>query len=101
MIVVLAVVVALFGPSGPVGQTSPPCVDGEGEREKLRVEMLEGLDRAFANHVVRVFEVWMRDDTDQPTRARLGIDTGVSAYLQARRNMIGWVPVLCTGTGRP
>lgn len=72
------------------------CTD-EATIEKIRAVMLEALDEALKNHIVRTFEVWLKDDTRQPERAAVGVRNGVNAYVHARKVAITWSPVACPG----
>lgn len=70
------------------------CAD-EQTRERVRDIMSNALDRALENHIVHMFEVWMRDGRDQPARARTGVTNGVIAYIQARKGVAAWSPIAC------
>ncbi len=73
-----------------------PCMD-EQTREKMRGVMLEALDTSLQQHIIRAFEVWMKDDRGQPDRARIGVQNGVQAYLLARKGVLEWMPPPCAG----
>jgi hypothetical protein len=77
--------------STPVVCTDPTT------RETVRTIMSEALDTALKNHVVHLFEVWMRDDRGQPERARTGVTNGVAAYLRASKSVAAWAPSDCPG----
>jgi len=71
------------------------CVPTAEIREEIRIIMQHGLDDALRDAVLGKYAVWMRDTTDQPRRARLGIELAVAAYLKARKGMDDWNPPLC------
>jgi hypothetical protein len=77
--------------STPVMCTDPTT------REKVRAIMADALDDALKNHIVHMFEVWMRDERGQPERARTGVTNGISAYLRASRSVATWSPPDCPG----
>jgi hypothetical protein len=66
-------------------------------REAVRTIMSDALDTALKNHVVHMFEVWMKDDRGQPERARTGVTNGVAAYLRASKSVATWAPPDCSG----
>ncbi|MET0710193.1 MAG: hypothetical protein ABWY82_25625 [Tardiphaga sp.] len=66
-----------------------------GERERIRDVTLEGIDQGLKNHVTKLFDVWMKDDSNQPKRAIDGMSIGISAHVRARANAISWNPPPC------
>jgi hypothetical protein len=76
--------------------TAVICTDPT-TREKVREVMTDALDTALKNHVVHMFEVWMKDDRGQPERARTGVTNGVAAYLRASKSVATWAPPDCPG----
>jgi hypothetical protein len=72
------------------------CADPT-SRETVRTIMSEALDTALKNHIVHMFEVWMKDDRGQPERARTGVTNGVAAYLRASKSVAAWSPPDCAG----
>jgi hypothetical protein len=66
-------------------------------QEKDRVIELAhaGVDEAFKEHVKQLFDVWVRDPTEQPKRAMSGMATNLSAYHRARANIRAWEPTIC------
>jgi len=98
----VAVVVAIFGALMLVaigfGSTAPrpvECVTDTETRENLRALMLEAIDQSFKEHIVRLHETWMKDDTSQPDRALKGVHQGVRAYVGGRRSAMNWNPPIC------
>lgn len=78
-------------------ETSQPvtCVpDGE-TKGKIRAIMLEAIDESLKEHIVRLHETWMKDDTGQPARATNGARRGIRAYIGARAAAMKWDPPLC------
>lgn len=80
--------------SRPAELSTSMCIDAE-TRETIRALMLEGLDTAFKEHIVRMFEVWMRDERGQPDRAKVGVRQGIKAYMGARQGALDWLPPEC------
>jgi|SRR5262245_1921624 len=72
------------------------CADAP-TREKIKGIMLEALDEALKNHIVHMFEIWMKDDRGQPERARNGTINGVNAYIKASNGVAAWAPPDCPG----
>lgn len=71
------------------------CAD-ERTREQVRAVILEGIDLALRNQVVKVFDVWMRDTREDPPRkALIGMNIATNAYVRARANALAWNPPLC------
>jgi hypothetical protein len=78
-------------------QTPPvQCVSVE-ERERIRTTVIEGIDEALRAHVVKLFDVWMKDTSNQPARAIEGMEAGISAHIRARTNALNWNPPPCKG----
>lgn len=70
---------------GPHVEAEPVfCGDIE-TRDKVRNILLESTEQALKNHVIRLHEIWMRDDTGQPARAITGARQGVRAYVAGRK----------------
>jgi len=66
-------------------------------REAVRAIMVEALDTALKNHIIHMFEVWMKDERGQPERARTGVSNGVAAYIKASKAVATWAPPDCPG----
>jgi hypothetical protein len=43
----------------------------------------EAIKQAYHDQVVRLFAVWMKDETDQPRRALVGINQARRAYIES------------------
>jgi hypothetical protein len=78
-------------------ESTPVMCADPASRETVRAIMSEALDTALKNHIVHMFEVWMRDDRGQPERARTGVTNGVAAYLRASKSVAAWAPPDCSG----
>ena len=76
--------------------TVEPCMDDE-SRERVRNLMIDGIDTALKSHVQRVFDIWMKDPSGQPKRAKIGMHEGISAYVRSRAEALKWSPPLCSG----
>lgn len=51
--------------------------------QRLKTILNDALDSALKTHVATLFSVWMRDSTDQPSRAATGVRTAIAAWRQA------------------
>ncbi len=76
-------------------ETPVRCVSVE-ERERIRTVVISGIDDALKGHVMKLFDVWMKDEREQPKRAIEGMDVGISAHVRARTNALNWNPPPCT-----
>jgi hypothetical protein len=56
----------------------------------LKVVLNQALDEALRIYVVNQFGVWMKDPTDQPERARIGVEKAVRAWQDAREAIDEW-----------
>ena len=74
----------------------PPCMDSA-TREKIRNIMYEAIDEALKEHIMKMYDVWMKDDRGQPGRAATGVRQGIKAYLGARMGVDKWDPPPCGG----
>jgi hypothetical protein len=71
-----------------------PCMSSE-TRDKIRAIVHEGIDQALRDHIHRMFDVWMKDETKQPERARHGARQGIRAYIGTRKVAADWNPPIC------
>jgi hypothetical protein len=107
IVVAIVLLLALFGYLGgrweaeaaPRGYQvasaeAEPCMSVE-TREKIRVIVNEGIDQALRDHIHRMFDVWMKDETKQPERARHGARQGIRAYIGTRKVAADWNPAIC------
>jgi hypothetical protein len=77
------------------GQSQPQqCMNSE-EREYLRALTLKGIDAAYQDQIMHLFDIWMKDSHDQPKRAVNGTQIAISAHVRARNNAIKWEPPPC------
>lgn len=65
------------------------CGD-EKMQEHVRQLMLGALDNALHEHITHVFETWMKDETQQPERARRGVNQGTAAFVRSREAVMKW-----------
>jgi hypothetical protein len=79
------------GRSEPVTQ---PCMSAE-DREYTRALLLKAIDQALVQHTAHMYEVWMKDNRDQPQRASVGVNAGVAAYVKAKGGANSWRPPEC------
>lgn len=78
-------------------ESTPVVCADPASRETVRTIMADALDAALKQHIIHMFEVWMRDDRGQPERARNGVTNGVVAYLKATKSIVAWAPPDCSG----
>ena len=71
------------------------CVEDEATREKIRAIMLEAVEQSLREHIVRLTDSWMKDDTGQPQRAINGATRGIKAFIGSRSQALKWNPPLC------
>lgn len=65
------------------------CGD-EKMQDHVRQLMLGALDNALHEHITHVFETWMKDETQQPERARRGVNQGTAAFVRSREAVMRW-----------
>jgi hypothetical protein len=70
------------------------CMDSE-MREQARTLMLAGIDQAFRDHAVSMFNGWQKDPIGQPGRAERGMRSAIVAYVGSRKSIQRWNPPLC------
>ena len=70
------------------------CID-PAERENVRGILLGAIDKALSTQTEHLFEVWMKDASDQPRRASVGANNAVSAWVRARADTLKWNPPPC------
>jgi hypothetical protein len=70
------------------------CIDDKA-REEIRQLTLQAIDSSYKDHVAKLFEVWVRDPAEQPKRAKVGLQSGITAYLRARTDALKWEPPTC------
>jgi len=75
-------------------QTPPICFTQQ-QRDHILEMSQRAIDDAFKTKVGDLFEVWVRDPTDQPRRAISGMQTNLSAYHRARNSIRLWDPAIC------
>jgi hypothetical protein len=94
-VVVLALTMLVA--SEMISATTEPvtCMDDK-TREAIRELAIEGLKKAFQEHTQHLFEIWVKDNSDQPRRAKVGMAAGIDAYARARADMLRWNPPSCT-----
>jgi len=83
-----------IGFSGAQSDTTTSCVSVE-ERERIRTVVIEGIDTALKKHVIKLYDIWMKDPSSQPARAIEGMEAGISAHVRARTNALNWNPPTC------
>ena len=71
------------------------CVEDETTREKIRAIMLAATEEALKDHIIRLTDSWMKDDTGQPQRAITGATRGIKAFIGSRSQALKWNPPLC------
>jgi len=72
------------------------CMDAE-QRERIRTVLFDALDIGLKEQIQHVYEIWLRDETGQPARAKTGVENAIRAYLSARKGAENWSPPPCAG----
>ena len=67
----------------------------EVDRERTRAIILSGIDEGLKDHVKHMFEVWMKDDSEQPRRAVTGMHIARRAHRRATTQALEWNPPIC------
>jgi len=75
----------------------PPCVNSTDDREHIRAIALQAFDEALKEHTKGLFDIWLKDVSEQPKRAQAGWRNSLSAYNRAQRDALKWDPQLCEG----
>lgn len=70
------------------------CVSAEDRGHILKMS-LQAVDQAFEKHVVSLFSNWVVDAAQQPTRAQVGMQNGIRAWLRAQDDAKKWTPPVC------
>ena len=70
------------------------CVSAE-DRERVRAIMLGAIDQGLTNQTIHMYEIWLQDNTAQPSRAITGMQNGITAYIRSRAAALRWNPRQC------
>lgn len=70
------------------------CISHE-DRERIQEIMLQAIDQGVKQQALKMFEIWLKDPTDQPERARRGMEVGIRAYIKSRAVVLRWSPRSC------
>jgi hypothetical protein len=79
---------------GPQSETRTPCFNAK-DREHIRELTLAAIDRGLEMHVIKLFDIWLKDFSPEPTRAVAGMANGIGAYRRATANALSWNPPTC------
>jgi hypothetical protein len=93
-VVGLAMAGAVIFAAWPSKGEPAACIDPE-MREQVRGLMLAGIDQAMREHAVKMFNVWQKDPSNQPTRAIAGMKSAIIAYAGSRAAAQRWTPPAC------
>jgi len=85
------IILLVFGVTLTAAERAQPCLDA-GTRDHIRNLMQLGADAALQNHLIRLFEIRMKDSAGSPQRAAKGLQQGVTAYLHTRAAIMAWQP---------
>jgi hypothetical protein len=91
---VVVVMLAVVWFIGAHSEPPPACLDAT-HVEKVRQLMLEAIDEALKEHTRHMFEVWMKDPREQPSRAITGMKAGITAYANSRAAALRFNPPAC------
>jgi hypothetical protein len=94
LIILLACVGYLSGRWEAEAKVQVDCMDPT-ERERIRDLVLKGIDDGLRGQIQLLFEVWVKDLSDQPRRAMVGTNNAVNAHVRARKQAIEWDPPSC------
>lgn len=94
--IAVPVLVVVFCHLEARSETPPLCVDAE-TRETVRGLMMDGITAGLTAQATRLYDIWLKDPSDQPDRAAVGMRNGVQAYVRARRDIGNWTPPACKG----
>jgi hypothetical protein len=99
-VIMFSLIVAMQPAAAPRSTLTPQqrleCFDIDPQtRERIRGIVLDAIDAALKERVMHVYDVWMRDDTDQPARATVGLRQAIDAYLRSRASTLKWDPKPC------
>src|SRR4029077_2659492 len=75
-------------------QATEVCVSKE-DRERVRGIMLDALDQGLKEQTVHMYEIWLKDNTEQPSRAITGMQNAITAYIRSRAAALRWNPPAC------
>lgn len=70
------------------------CVSAE-DREHILKMSLQAVDQGFEKHVVSLYGNWVVDASQQPSRAQVGMQNGIRAWLRAQDDAKKWTPPVC------
>ena len=95
---VALILFAVWGLSSNRARSEPvtreTCVDVK-TRDRIRELSLSAIDQALYAHVMNLYDVWLKDPSQQPQRAKVGMANGISAYRRARADALAWNPETC------
>ncbi len=86
--------VALVMFIGATAKDKELCMEKE-TADRMRALMLDGFDDAFREQTKHVFDIWIKDPTDQPRRAIQGMRGAAYAYVHSRAAAMNWNPPRC------
>ena len=69
----------------PPSMVAPEAVPSSKWDERMIELDLEAVDEAYRDTISKLFAVWMRDPTGQPTRAIVGAQAARRAYILVRQ----------------
>jgi hypothetical protein len=93
-IIATLIILWLVDDAGAQYRLASYCIK-DTDRELVRNQAFAGVDKGFTDHVGHLFEIWVRDPHEQPKRAKVGIQSGISADLRAREDIQKWEPPRC------
>jgi hypothetical protein len=73
----------------------PYCVADQQQEDHIHQMMSESLDQAFREHINHLWDIWVKDQAEEPTRAVNGARIGINAYVRAQRNLKSWKAPRC------
>jgi hypothetical protein len=93
IVLVVIVIMAVMTPAAqPLAKY---CVQDQQQEDRMRAIMSDSLDQAFKQHIVHLFDIWVKDQAEEPIHAVNGAQLGISAYVRSQRSLQKWKPQRC------
>ena len=77
------------------GAIEDVCVPNIEEREHIRKIIIEASDEGLKNHLVGLFDVWMKERGGETGRGMTGARLAINAYIRARASALKFDPPIC------
>jgi hypothetical protein len=96
-IVALVTVLVTVAMLALIESRSEPKMECVTQEDKERIVRLSerGVEAGFQQHVAKLYTIWTQDDHEQPKRAKVGIQNGISSFIRAKADIELWLPRIC------